>query len=258
MSPTITNSWFVCLRRSVNPHLRLFLFPYAGSGPMIFRRWPDVLGSSIEAHFAQLPGRAMRHNEPLEPVIGPVIHGMISAVLPLLDRPYAFFGHSMGALIAFELCREIRRRGLPPPLRLFASGRCAPQCPDRGPFDVNLGNDEFIEKLRELKGTPAEILDDPDVIRRLLPVLRADFNLCANYDYRDEPALQCPITALGASDDSIVDREGLEAWKRQTKAGFSLRMFSGNHFFVHSAESEIQQLVAHDLLAAIVGSRSGR
>ena len=142
--------------------------------------------------------------------------------------PYAFFGHSMGSLISFELVRYLRREGHDPgPVRLFVSGHRAPQLPDPDPPTHHLAEPEFIEELRRLKGTPEEVLQNAELLRLMLPLLRADFALCETYIYRPEKPLTCPITAFGGLQDDEVPRETLAAWHEQTYNSFKLRFFVG-------------------------------
>jgi len=163
------------------------------------------------------------------------------------DLPFAFFGHSMGSLISFELARRLRRERQQEPIHLFVSGRSAPQLPDEEPPAHNLPEPEFLEELRRLNGTPKEALAYPELMQILIPILRADFSVCETYIYTEEPPLACPISAFGGTQDSDVSREDMEAWRRQTRASFTLRMFSGDHFFLHSAEEQLLTILAEEI-----------
>jgi medium-chain acyl-[acyl-carrier-protein] hydrolase len=161
-----------------------------------------------------------------------LVEALARVLDPLLDKPFAFFGHSLGALIAFELARQIRRQHGVHPVRLFASAGRAPQIPHRTPPIHNLADKEFLAELRRLNGTPRELLDHEELMEVMLPILRADFALYETYLYSNEPPMNCPISAFGGVQDRRVSASDLEAWRSQTSASFSLRMFPGDHFFL--------------------------
>jgi medium-chain acyl-[acyl-carrier-protein] hydrolase len=150
---------------------------------------------------------------------------------PHSQLPYAFFGHSMGSLVAFELAREMRRRGLPGPELLMVSGHRAPQRPDPEPPIHGLPEHEFLEEIRQLNGTPEAVLKNPELLQLVIPVLRADFEVCETYAYEEETPLACPIAAFGGTEDADVPREDVAAWSHQTTGPFTLRMFPGGHFY---------------------------
>ena len=222
--------------RSASPiqiaQLRLFCFPYAGAGALIFRKWSDALPHDIEVCPIQLPGRGTRLTEPPFTKLPCLIEALARALVPLLDKPFAFFGHSLGALIGFELARQIRRQHGLHPVRLFASAGRAPQIPHRAPPIHTLPDNQFLAELRRLNGTPRELLDHEELMEVMLPILRADFALYETYLYSTEPPLNCPISAFGGLQDRRVSASDLEAWRSQTSASFSLRMFPGDHFFL--------------------------
>jgi medium-chain acyl-[acyl-carrier-protein] hydrolase len=166
---------------------------------------------------------------------------------PHLDRPFAFFGHSLGALVAFELSREIRRQHDLLPVHLFVSGCGAPQSLYPHPPIGMLPDTAFLEELRQLNGTPAEVLEHEELMQLLLPTLRADFTARETYAYADEPPLDCPISAFGGMQDGRVERDRLEAWRDQTSGPFSLHTFPGGHFFLHSSQSLLLQTLSHAL-----------
>lgn len=234
-----------------NPHasLRLFSFPYAGGSTLIFRKWRDALPSSVELCSIELPGRSTRLREPPFTAIGPLVEAIAQAISPYMDKPFAFFGHSMGAMISFELSRYLRRRQQAIPAHLFISGRRAPQIPDDEPPTYNLPEPEFIEELRRLNGTPREILEHPELMQLIMPLLRADFAVCQTYTYTPEPPLSCPISVFGGLQDYPVTRSNLEAWREQTTAAFSLRMLPGDHFFLQTAAPTFMRTLAEDLSA---------
>jgi medium-chain acyl-[acyl-carrier-protein] hydrolase len=232
-----------------NPQARLslFCFPYAGGAAMIYRQWPQLLPPSVEALPLQLPGRGSRMLEPLITDSAVLVEQAAEAMRPLLDRPFALFGHSMGALICYELARHLRRTGAPEPMHLFVSGRRAPHVPNHDEPRYTLSDSDLIDQLRRLKGTPPELLQDPEVMQLMLPLVRADFQINENYRYTVEPPLRCPISAYGGLQDREVPRDELAAWAEHTTGGFDLRMFDGGHFFLHEMEPVLIQTVARRL-----------
>jgi len=164
--------------------------------------------------------------------LSPLIEALAQALVPFLDEPFAFFGHSLGALVGFELVRRIRRQYGVHPVRLFVSAGRAPQIPHRGRPIHTLPDKEFLMELRRLNGTPSELLGHEELMEIMLPVLRADFAVYETYLYSTEPPLNCPISAYGGIQDHRVNESDLEAWRAQTNVSFSLRMFPGDHFFL--------------------------
>jgi len=243
-----TNPWIACPRPNPQARLRLFCFPYSGAGASIFYPWLDYLPTAIEVCPVQLPGRETRLSEPLFTRMGPLVRAAAQALLPYLDKPFAFFGHSLGALVSFELARYLRREHGLSPVHLFVSGHNAPQLPDRDPPIHDLPEPEFLEELRRLNGTPEEVLQHPELRELIFPILRADFEVCDTYVYEPDDPLNCPISAFGGLRDEHLSREGLEAWREQTIASFSLRMFPGDHFYLNTDRPLLLRALARELL----------
>ena len=242
-----THPWLACPRPNPDSGLRLFCLPYSGAAASIYFSWADVLPPSIEVCPVQLPGHGTRLSEPLATRIGPAVAALADGLAPYLDKPFALFGHSMGALLSFELTRHLRRTGRPLPVHLFVSGHGAPQLPDRNPPLHDLPEDEFLIKLRELNGTPEEVLQHAELRHLLLPILRADFAVCETYAYSAEPPLPCPISAYSGLGDEYVNRVELEGWRDQTTAAFIIRMFPGDHFYLNTARPYLLQALAREL-----------
>ena len=236
------DTWFVCHRPNPQARLRLFCFPYAGGGATIFHNWPNLLPPTFEVRSVQLPGRGRRLMEKPLTLMPELVEAIAQAMLPHLDKPFAFFGHSLGAIVSFEVTRQLRRLKQPEPQHLFVSGSGAPQTSRTGRLLHKLPDSKFLKSLGELNGTPREILESNELMQLLLPTLRADFALSETYVYTSEPPLDCPMTAFGGLQDAEVSRRGLEAWRSQTSASFSLQMFAGDHFFLHDAKPLLQSL----------------
>ena len=180
--------------------------------------------------------------------IATLVAHLAAAVESYTDKPFAFFGHSMGAIISFELARALRRRGANGPAHLFASGCRAPQIPDTSPPTYNLPEVEFLEKVQSLNGTPPEVLAHSELMQVMLPLLRADFEAINTYVYTSEPPLGCHISVYGGLQDAEVHREHLEAWGLHTDGNFILRMFDGDHFFLHRDEPLLLRVLGRELL----------
>jgi len=229
-------------------NLRLFCFPYAGGNPLIYRTWPFSLPANVEVCAIQLPGHGNRLGEPLFNRLTPLIHALAASLSPYLNKPFAFFGHSMGALISFELTRLLRCAKLEQPRHLFVSGHRAPQTRDKKrKRTFELPEAEFIEELRRLNGTPREVLDHPELIDLMTPILRADFAIAQTYEYVDERPLDCHLTALGGLRDKDVARGHLEAWQTHTSGKFNVRMFPGDHFFLDTARLSLLEIISMEL-----------
>ncbi len=257
MISTTMTSWFQYWQRKPQARVRLFCFPYAGGGASIFRTWSEHLPPDIEVCPVQLPGRENRLLEIPFSTMPFLIDALGPALLPYLDMPYAFFGHSMGSLISFEVARYLRRIEYSHlPVSLFVSGHCAPQLPDADPPTYNLPEPAFVEALRSLKGTPEEILQNAEFLQLLLPLLRADFALCETYHYIHGTPLPIPISAFGGLQDPTVPHDGISAWHVQTSQpkktnNFRLRFFEGEHFFLHKQQVALLQALSEDLIDAL-------
>ncbi|NEZ59383.1 thioesterase II family protein [Adonisia turfae] len=234
-----TNRW---LRRGTpnpNASLRCFCLPYVGGSARIFQPWSQSLPDSVEVCALELPGHGTRLTEQPFDNWDAVLEAISQVILPLCDRPFVFFGHSMGALISFELARYCRRHNLPMPSHLYVSGHRAPQLPDPEEPVHNLPEQAFREKLTRLQGTPPAVLNNKEFMAMLLPVLRADFTLCETYSYVQEPPLPCPITAFGGTQDPTTQRGRLRAWRAQTQAKFTRHVLPGKHFFIQTEKTSL-------------------
>jgi medium-chain acyl-[acyl-carrier-protein] hydrolase len=248
---TVRERWLACARPRPHADIRLFCFPYAGGGASVFRGWADGLPGSVEVCPVQLPGRETRFREPAFTRLPPLIEALAESLRPHLDRPFAFFGHSLGALVAFELARYLRQHQGREPFQLFVSGCGGPQARGQaGSFIHTLPAAEFWQEVRRLNGSPAAVLDNEELTELLLPTLRADFALCETYTYAAGPPLTCPVCALGGLGDDTVDRQDLDAWRELTTGAFRLRMLPGDHFFLQTAQPLLLQGLAQELLGA--------
>lgn len=229
--------------------IRLFCLPYAGAGALIYRSWPAALSRSVDVCLVQLPGRESRLLEALLRHTSNLIPPMTQALRPWLDRPFVIFGHSLGALLGFELARNMQRLGTPAPELLIASAVAAPHIP-RTRFISGLDDEQFVEELHKLGGTSPEVLANEDLRRVFLPVLRADMHLCETYRPSGQGVLNCAISAFGGASDPETPRPALLAWRDYTRA-FTWRIFPGGHFFIHSQASAVLAAVTEELDSCI-------
>ena len=247
MESQVNNRWLPRTRLNSHPEFRLFCLPYAGGGASVYRAWPQAVPRQVEVCAVELPGRGSRMCEAPFQRLTPLVRALASAIEPALDRPFALFGHSMGGLVAFELARWLRRQGGPSPRRLFVSASSAPGAPPTLPLLHQAPDTEVKAKLRELGGTPRELLDNDEIMALLIPTLRADLSVLETYEHRPEPPLEVPITVFGGTADRTVRLPALAGWRTQTSAGSRLRLFSGDHFFLHDAATDMLAAILEDL-----------
>jgi medium-chain acyl-[acyl-carrier-protein] hydrolase len=235
--------WFVRSHPNPGAALRLFCFPYAGGGAPVFHPWGSALPESVEVCAVQPPGRGSRIDEAPFTRLPALAAALARVIPPLLDRPFAFFGHSVGGLVAFELAHRLRAADDPAPAHLFVAGCNPPQLPNPHPPLHNLPDDDLLDELRALGGTPEALLEHVELMDLMLPTLRADFALLETYTYRPRLPLEVPLTAFGGSDDPRVPPDGLAAWREQTRAAFDLNILPGGHFFLHTCQDRLLGLV---------------
>jgi len=245
----VTNSaWIIPGPARSEPRLRLFCLPYAGGGAAAYAQWANRLPPDVEVCRVQLPGRENRLREAPFTSIALLVETMAEAIRPYLERPFAIFGHSLGALTSFELARQVRRRFALSPAQLFVSARWAPHLPDPESLIYQLPDAEFIATLRRrYNNIPDAVADDPELMEIFLPLLRADVTMLDTYVYTADRPFDCPITVYGGSDDRRVTRAALEAWRMHTLQAFRIQMFPGEHFYLQGARDQLLQALSQEL-----------
>lgn len=239
-----TSRGFVGLGSNPQARFRLFCFPFAGGAASAFREWRFAQGDDLEVVAVELPGRQKRVNElPLRHV-SKLVKDVMEA-LPV-DKPFAMFGHSMGGLLIFELARALA--GSQAALRhLFVSSFRAPHLPQRTRLKHLLPDDELVEEVKRLEGTPQELIENPEALEMILHLLRADLAVVETYTYTDALPLKCPMTVFGGTEDDDVSEAELEQWDAHTTGQFRLQMMEGNHFYLYGARERILNSIRKDL-----------
>ena len=239
--------WLTYFQSSTNPKLSLICFPYAGGGGHIFASWKGLLPPSVDIIAINTPGRGARMMETPFRQMLPLVEALKPAILPILNRPFVFFGHSLGAAVAFELARSLRASQGPQPMKLIASGRRAPHVSNDGPPIYHLSDQDFIEEIRKKKGTPEEVLQNDELMALVLPMLKADFEVADTHQYVEQAPFDFPITYLWGKDDKPVNRNNDDAWGQHTRAQYQHHPFEGGHFFIHSAKEAVLALLSDEL-----------
>jgi surfactin synthase thioesterase subunit len=240
------SQWFGRANDRPDTRLILFCLPYSGGGASIFRSWPRALPGAVDVVAVRLPGREGRIAEPhsLSPAV------IARAMAARTDRPYAIYGHSLGARLGFEVIRELRRIGAAQPVLFYAAASRPPDVRDPLAYSAELPDDEFLSLLIDRISAPTELRDEPELRELLLPVLRADFEWINGYQYRPEPALDVPVVAVAGTADPVSGPLSMLGWSRHTSAAFRLHTLAGGHFFLRTAADQLLSLLADDLTEA--------
>lgn len=224
--------WLTSPRPVDDPVYRLFCFPYAGGSAAIYKPWPELLTASVEVQAVQLPGRSGRMEETPVDDIEQVLEALLFAIEPFTDLPFAFYGHSMGALLAFEVTKRLWAEHRVGPTHLFVAARRAPHQPSRNQTLHEQPTEKVVSFLRSLRAVPAEVLDHAELMELLLPALRADLKLDGLYEYAPGAGVSCPVIAFGGQDDEYVLDDEIAGWSMHAGGGFELVTLPGDHFFV--------------------------
>ncbi|MFI6093678.1 thioesterase II family protein [Streptomyces sp. NPDC051218] len=236
-------------RRGDHRH-RLICFPHAGAGAGAYAEWAALTPPEIELAAVQLPGRQNRIAEDPVTAVGPLVKVLTQALRPVMDGSFSFFGHSGGAVLAFEVARALHAKGGPRPSRLFLSAQPAPGTPGRVKQLHDLTDEELIGEVVDLGGIEAEIAEDEDVMDALLPTLRADFDLWEHHQVVPGPRLKTPITVLSGASDPRAPQDTLAGWREQTDGAFDIRLYPGGHFYFLNDPAELVGDISHVLLEA--------
>jgi medium-chain acyl-[acyl-carrier-protein] hydrolase len=234
------NPWLISYGNHTAADCRLFCFHFAGGEASAFRDWANDLPENVEVVAIQLPGRAERHREQPFTDMRKLVVELYDAIHPFLDKPYFFFGHSLGATVAYELTARIQALGRAMPLHVMLSASQAPTADRRILRTSTLSDDEFSDHLRMYCGTPEVVIRDRSFFNAYLPRLRADFALIESYACPSRSSLQCPVSAYGGSDDPWIPESSVAGWGFCADT-FDYRLFPGGHFYIRESRTELLQ-----------------
>ncbi|RZS36533.1 surfactin synthase thioesterase subunit [Herbihabitans rhizosphaerae] len=232
-----SNVWIRRFHPKADAAHRLVCFAHAGGSASYFFPVSRTLPAGVDVLALQYPGRQDRRSERCAEDLYDLVDPIAEALRPWFDRPVTFFGHSMGATLAFEVARRLEEDGVTL-AGLFASGRRAPSC-HRDEHAHRLADNEFIAEIQSLSGTDSQVLDDEEILRMVLPAIRSDYKAAETYRYRPGPKLRCPITALIGDSDPKATVEEARAWGEHTDGAFELTVFDGGHFYLNNHTSEV-------------------
>ena len=245
--PPRQNLWLTCFDKRPAAKVRLLCFGHAGASTTSFATWHRELPPEIELCAVQLPGHDQRRDEPFRTDMKALVTELLDGLAPAHDRYVALFGYSVGALVAFEYARAVRRIGAGEPDHLFVGARRAPQLPTDAAIS-KLSDADFVrETTRRYEGIPKAVIDDPELLAFFLPTIRGDVVLLESHVYEAEAPLTCPVTAFAGQTDPAVDRASLEAWSAQTRGPFSAQQIPGGHFFITEQRSLVLRQIAERL-----------
>lgn len=236
-------SWVFNPNPNHNAKLNLICFPYAGGSAATYIPWKSLIPNEVELHLIQPPGRASRLFEEPHTDMTSLVEELFNSIKNSITRPFIFFGHSLGSRFAFELATKLKSLGLNTPKHFIASGSSAPHFPAVEEKIHNLPENEFIEKLKNLNGTPQEILTNVELMELYLPCLRADFQVAENYTPSNKKiSFDCPISVFGGTEDHKITMEKLTNWGKYFKDPADVKLVPGDHFFL---ESNRKMVVKH-------------
>ncbi|NKY14741.1 thioesterase II family protein [Streptomyces somaliensis] len=245
-----------CPRPVPGAALRLFLFHHAGGSHLLYRDWVAHFPADWEIHLPDAPGRGRLADLPACADAERLVDFFLDGIVPVTDRPFAFFGHSMGGLVAYELTNRLAAEGLPLPVWLGLSARGAPRQP--GPADTRhrLPDADLRRHLVRMGGTPPEVLDDPDVWQLFEPMIRNDLRLVETWSPRPRtPPLTVPLSVFGGTDDVVVPPERLAAWERHAERFLGLHLLDGDHFYLRGRSAEMARLITGRVRSATAAAR---
>ncbi|MEU8844314.1 alpha/beta fold hydrolase [Streptomyces roseus] len=242
-----TSAWIRRFHPSPDAPHRLVCFPHAGGAATYWFPTAQALAPGVDVLAVQYPGRQDRRTEPCVESVETLADHTAEEVLAWSDRPVTLFGHSMGAMVAFETARRLEEAGRPA-AGLVVSGMRAPSRTRGGPGRAQAAQaaeteEELVAGILRLQGTDAAVLEDPELVRMILPTIRSDYKAAESYRWRPGPPLRTPIAVLTGTEDPHVDREQAEAWREHTAGPFSLTVFTGGHFFLNEHADGVRKVV---------------
>ncbi len=244
---TSLKKWIVTPLPRPQAKLALYCLPFAGGSSNSFRSWASLLPPAVELRAVELPGHGTRLSEGLARRLTDLLAPLTEAVAESADKPFALFGHSMGALLGYELTLKLENETDRHPVHVFLSGHGAPTLPEREEPIHQLPKQRFIEKIRQYNGTPQEVLENHELMELMVPILRADFEVCETYRPQTVRKMRAPLTVLSGISDAGAPREDLEVWREFTEGAFNLRLFPGDHFYLLQHKVTLLQAILQDI-----------
>jgi medium-chain acyl-[acyl-carrier-protein] hydrolase len=242
--------WLKRFGRNDTAVIRLLCFHYAGGSASMYREWSRLVRPAVEPIAVQLPGRADRFLEPPYAHMTPLVDKLTAVIRPVLDQPFAFYGTSMGARVAWALSHALRERAMPTPRMLYVAGSAAPILDD-GEWEWEGRTDGLAGYVREMGGTPAQLLADPELLAEFLPTLRADLTVLSTHGFRPDRPLDVPIRAFAGTEDPGASPERMRQWSNETVAGFALHPVPGGHFFDADGQRLVIDVVGEELAGTV-------
>ncbi|MFT5757213.1 MAG: medium-chain acyl-[acyl-carrier-protein] hydrolase [Alteromonadaceae bacterium] len=237
------NKWFVIPKPNVHADLKLICFPYAGGSTSTYLSWVNYLPSNVELVIIQAPGRGSRIFEPLYSDMTALTDELVRLIPNVLNKPYIFYGHSLGSRVAFELMDKLSKLKHSSPQHFIASGSRGPHKLSEKKKVAHLPDSEFIDELYRLNGTPKAVIDNKELMDLFLPVLKADFGIAEQYCYSGNTIFECPVSVFGGNEDIDIKSTDLICWQEHFSMKVDLHLISGNHFFVDSNKEVVLQKV---------------
>ncbi|MFC7310793.1 thioesterase II family protein [Streptomyces monticola] len=246
--------WFRRFGSAQDGGLRLVCFPHAGASATAFLRLARTLPEGLDVLSVQYPGRQDRRHEEPSRSLTALAEAVADELADSADETYAFFGHSMGAVVAYETTRLLAEREVPCPKHLFLSGRGAPS-PQPSVHDRLATDADVLAAVRRLGGTDQAVLQDPELLEMVLPVLRADYRALGSYTWRGGPPLDVPVTTLVGDRDPVVTVQEAVEWQEHTRADFALEVFPGGHFYLDEQLPGVATVITDGVLAEVSSGR---
>jgi surfactin synthase thioesterase subunit len=253
----LDNKWFVIPKPNPNADLRLICFPYAGGSATIYMSWVKFLPKNVELVIVQPPGRGTRMFEQAFSTMASLTTELLKVFPNYIDKPYIFFGHSLGSRVAFELTKQLQILSLPLPQYFIASGSRGPHIASTKKSIHHLPDDEFIAELKRLNGTPQAVIENKELMELFLPLLRADFEIADNYCFTGNVSFNCPIFVLSGEEDIDITQFHLESWGDFFNSTAEVHMISGNHFFIDSHKVLVLEKV-NDIITKVLDKTVSR
>jgi surfactin synthase thioesterase subunit len=243
---------FLRMNDASHAQARLFCFPFAGGSAAAFAGWGEKLKPGIEVWAAQPRGRGRRFSEPLHQSVAEMVQDYLQVIRAYLDLPFAFYGHSLGGLLALELALQLRAEGLPLPGHLFMGASAPPVAGLIHPRISHLSDEGFLTAVQErYSGIPDSVLKESELMEIFLPALKADFSAYETFDRNSVTQVRCPITALAGSDDGVTAPDVMQEWRRHTEVSFDLRIIPGDHFFLSTSGELVLSTIREKMLSIL-------